>query len=431
MQEEMLQMSKKELDRSQVMRMVVEGQIKQKDAAKRLGLRSTRQIRRLVKEYRRHGPKGMVSKRRGKPGNHRINAELLVRAKALLEERYADFGPTLAHEQLSEAHTLSMSVETVRKYQIEWGLWQPKSRKHKRAFQLRERRPCFGELIQIDGSPHDWFEGRAPGCTLIVFIDDATGRLLYLRFVPAETTEAYMEGLRHYLGHYGRPVSLYSDRHSIFRVNTGDSDELTQFGRAVKTLDIEPIHARTPQAKGRVERANSTLQDRLVKKMRLANVSSMDEGNASLASYMEDHNRRFAKQPASQRDAHRQVLHSDEELNLILSIHSRRKMSKNLTLQYRNTLYQLKIKGIGYAMRGAWATVCEDSFGTVTILYKGRRLDYSTFNLGQIPPPIADEKTINRHVDLAIQAQQKQIRWKPAPDHPWRRYPNKQPPISS
>jgi len=431
MQEEMLQMSKKELDRLQVIRMAVEGQIKQKEAAKRLGLKSTRQVRRLVKEYRRHGAKGMVSKHRGKRGNHRINDETLLQARALLEERYADFGPTLAHEQLNEVHNLQMSVETVRKYQIEWGLWQPKLRRHKRAFQMRERRSCFGELIQIDGSPHDWFEGRAPGCTLIVFIDDATGRLLYLRFVPAETTEAYMEGLRCYLGHYGRPVSLYSDRHSIFRANTAHSDELTQFGRALKTLDIEAIHARTPQAKGRVERANQTLQDRLVKKMRLSDVSSMDEGNAFLGAYMEDHNRRFAKQPASQTDAHRQVLHSDEQLNLILSIHSRRKMSKNLTLQYRNTLYQIKIKGIGYAMQGAWATICEDFNGNVTLLYKGRQLAYSTFKLGDNPPPIADEKTINQHVDLAIQTQHKQTRWKPAPDHPWRQYPNNQTPISS
>ncbi len=431
MQEEMLQMSRKELDRLEVMRMVVEGQIKQSEAAKRLGLESTRQIRRLVKEYQRHGPKGLVSKQRGKPGNHRINDEILWQARGLLEERYLDFGPTLAHEQLTEVHNLLMSVETVRKYQIEWNLWQPKSRKHKRAFQLRERRPCFGELIQIDGSPHDWFEGRAPECTLIVFIDDATGRLLYLQFVPAETTEAYMEGLRYYLRHYGRPVSLYSDRHSIFRSNTGDSDELTQFGRVLKTLDIEAIHARTPQAKGRVERANQTLQDRLVKKMRLAHINSMGEGNGFLASYLEDYNRRFAKQPASDQDAHRQLLHSEEEMNLILSIHSRRKMSKNLTLQYRNTLYQIKIKGIGYAMRGAWATICQDFNGNVAILYKGRQLQYSTFKLGEKPSAIADEKTINRHVDQAIQVQQKQTPWKPAPDHPWRRFPNKQTTISS
>ena len=431
MQEELLLMSRKELDRSGVIRMVVEKRIRQKEAARCLGLKSTRQIRRLVKEYRRHGPKGLASKHRGKPGNHRLNDEALAQARALLEERYPDFGPTLAHEQLTEIHGLSMSVETVRKYQIEWGLWQPKSRKHKRAFQMRERRPCLGQLVQIDGSPHDWFEGRAVSCTLIVFIDDATSRLLYLRFVPAETTEAYMEGLRCYLGRYGRPVSFYSDRHGIFRVNTGDNDALTQFGRALKTLDIEAIHARTPQAKGRVERANQTLQDRLVKKMRLAEISNMDEGNAFLDAFMADYNSRFAKQPSSDRDAHRRVLHSDEEMNLILSIHSRRKMSKNLTLQYCNTLYQVKTKAISSAMRGAWATVCEDFNGNVVILYKGRRLEYSTFKLGEKPPAIADEKTINRHVDQAIQAQQKQTAWKPAPDNPWKRCPDRQAVIST
>jgi len=426
MQKEMLLMSRKALDRSGVIRMVVEKRIKQKEAARRLGLKSTRQIRRLVKEYCRDGPKGLVSKHCGKPSNHRLTDETLAQTRALLAERYSDFGPTLAHEQLTEAHNLLMSVETVRKYQTEWGFWQPKSRKQQRAFQLRERRPCFGELVQIDGSPHDWFEGRASSCTLIVFIDDATSRLLYLRFVPTETTEAYMDGLRYCLGRYGRPGSFYSDRHSIFRVNTGDTDDLTQFGRVLKTFDIEAIHARTPQAKGRVERANQTLQDRLTKKMRLAGINSMKEGNAFLASYMEDYNRRFAKQPASNKDVHRQVLHNAQELDLILSLHSRRKMSKNLTLQYNNILYQVKTKTLGYAMRGAWVTVCEHFNGQMTILYKGRGLEYSTFKLGEKPPAIADEKTINRHVDQAIQDQQKRTPWKPAPDHPWKQYPQRQ-----
>jgi hypothetical protein len=301
-------------------------------------------------------------------------------------------------------------------------LWHPKSKKHKCEHQIRERRPCFGEMIQIDGSPHDWLEGRASKCTLIVFIDDATSRLLEMRFFPSETTEAYMGCLKRYLIRFGRPVSFYSDKHSVFRINQEDTEsgeQLTQFGRALKTLDIEAIHANTPQAKGRVERANQTLQDRLIKEMRLAGISSMEEGNAFLVSYIEKHNRKFAVEPASDADAHRPVLHNHQELDLILSIHSRRKLSKNLTLQYNNTLYQIKIKSIGYAMRGATATVCEDFQGNVTLLYKGKTLIYETWKRGDAPPAIKDSKEINQAVAQAISQQSQRKAWKPAPDHPW------------
>jgi len=302
------------------------------------------------------------------------------------------------------------------------GLWQPKAKKQQRAFQMRPRRPRVGELIQIDGSPHDWFEGRAPTCTLIVFIDDASGRLMELRFVPAETTEAYMTCLRHYLERYGRPVALYSDKHSIFRVNIEDAKsgkQFTQFSRALKSLDIDCIHANTPQAKGRVERANQTLQDRLVKDMRLACISSMEEGNAFLQAWMEKYNRKFAVQPASNEDAHRPVLHNEQELDLIFSIHSQRKLSKNLTLQYNNVLYQIKTRAIGYAMRGATVTVCENFQGKVSILYNGQLLQWEQFERGDAPPPVVDAKNINQVIDQAIQRQAKP--WKPKPDHPWRK----------
>src|SRR6202163_4113762 len=184
--------------------------------------------------------------------------------------------------------------------QISLGEWKPKARRARRVFQLRERRPRFGELIQIDGSPHDWFEGRGPRCTLIVFIDDASGRLTALQFAPAETTHAYLAALKTHVLAHGCPLAFYSDRHGIFRINAKDAvsgDGKTEFGRVAERVGIEPIHALTPQAKGRVERANQTLQDRLVKEMRLRNICSMEAANRFSTTFIEMHNKRFAVPP--------------------------------------------------------------------------------------------------------------------------------------
>jgi len=422
MKADILLMSKKEQDRSEVIRLHIEGYIKQKDAGKRLGL-SSRQVRRLAAVYRQRGVAGMIHGGRGKASNRKIRSDVRQRAMDIVRQHYPDFGPTFAHEKLTEEHGFSFSVETLRQWMISDGLWSSKNKKHKSVHQMREPRPQVGEMVQIDGSPHDWFEGRAPKCTLIVFIDDATSRLAELRFFPSETTEAYMSCLRSYLERYGRPAALYSDKHSVFRVNQEDAEsgeQLTQFGRALKTLDIEGIQANTPQAKGRVERANKTLQDRLIKEMRLAGVSGIEAGNAFLATYMKNHNDKFARQAASETDAHRPVLHNENELNFGFSIHTNRKLSKNLTTQYHNTLYQIKTKGIGYAMRGANVTVCEDFKGNVSILYKGRALNYETFKRGEKPPAIEDDKTINNAVDKAIEKQKARSSYKPSINHPWR-----------
>lgn len=421
MKAELLHMSQREQSRSEVMRLYAEGYIKQKEAARRMGL-STRQVRRIARDYRQHGCKALVHGSRGRVSNRKIREETKQQALALVKQHYPDFGPTFAAEKLSEEHRITVSVETLRQWMIEAGLWSPKNKKHQRHHPMRDRRPRVGELVQIDGSPHDWFEGRAPKCTLIVFIDDATSQLLDLQFYPAETTQAYMASLRRYLKRYGRPVALYSDRHSVFTVNKEDAvsgEQLTQFGRALKTLDIEGIPANSPQAKGRVERANQTLQDRLIKEMRLAGVSNMEEGNALLSAYMEKHNSKFAVKPASDEDAHRPLLHRDNELDLIFSIHHRRKLSKNLSLQYNNTVYHIHIKGIGYAMRGATVTVCESFDGTVTLLCNGKEQPYTTYKRGEKPQPVADDKTINQAVDQAI-IKQKAER-KPRLDHPWRK----------
>src|SRR4030066_3584 len=208
---------------------------------------------------------------------------------------------------------------------------------------MRERRACFGELVQIDGSDHAWFEQRGPEGTLLVSIDDATGKLLELWFVPDETFFAYCEASRQYFERYGKPVAFYSDKHGIFRVNqeqtVGLGSGLTQFGRAMQELDIQIICANTPQAKGRVERANQTLQDRLVKELRLRGISDMDNANAFLPEFREDFNQRFAVQPRSTHDAHR-PLSAHDNLAHILTWQETRKLTKNLTLQFQKVVYQ-------------------------------------------------------------------------------------------
>lgn len=416
-------MSKKELDRLELVEHVVSKRLTQDQAGRSLCI-STRQVRRLVFRYRREGKIGLISRRRGRPANNRLAREICDQAIALVRKNYHDFGPTFASEKLEQLHGLRISRETLRKLMISEEIWKVRRKKQKRVFQMRDRRSRFGELVQIDGSPHDWFEGRSEPCTLLVFIDDATSTLLYLRFVRAETTEAYMEGLQSYLQSYGRPASFYSDRHSIFRINTEEpisGNGLTQFGRALETLDIEGIHAHTPQAKGRVERSNQTLQDRLIKEMRLRKISNIAEGNEFLGEYMQAHNERFAVVAHSAENAHRKVLHSEREIELILANQKQRKLSKNLICQYENTIYQISSPRQKYTLRNAQVTVCELSSGEVAILHKGKELNYTAFQKGTRPSALEDEKSINNRVDAACKAQSRRKKWTPKADHPWRK----------
>jgi transposase len=415
-------LSHRELDRVGVIEGVAAGRVRQREAAEQLAL-SVRQVKRLVRRYCEQGAAGLVSRRRGRPSNHRLRKSLRAQALSLVRSRYADFGPTLAHEKLTEVHGLQLSVETLRQLMIEDGLWQPKRRRRRPVFQLRERRPRRGELVQIDGSPHDWFEGRGQPCTLLVFIDDATGVLGQARFAPSETTQAYMQALEDYMRAHGRPVALYSDRHSIFRLTQkecANGRTLTQFGRALKALEIEAIHAHTPQAKGRVERANKTLQDRLVKEMRLAGISDIDAANAFLPGFLADYNRRFARPPKHAEDAHRPLHHSTEELDRILCLQHTRRLSKSLSMQFQNILYHVQSRGGGYHLRGAQITVCEHVDGRITLLRQDRSLAYTTYAKGERPAPVEDEKTVNQCVDQTLARQAPPH--KPKPDHPWRRY---------
>jgi transposase len=407
-------MSKKELSRLEVMKRLEEKSLKQKAAAAMLGI-SVRHVKRLLRAYRRSGARGLISKRRGKISNNRLKTEVKQQVIDLIHSRYHDFGPTLAQEKLSEVHGLKLSVETVRQLMIAEGIWKARRAKRVEVHQMRERRACLGELVQLDGSPHRWFEERAPGCTLLVFIDDATGRLMELYFTPSETTFSYFAASRRYISRYGKPVALYSDRNSIFRLihkNALTGDGMTQFGRAMKALDIEIICANSPQAKGRVERAIQTLQDRLVKELRLRGIASLAAANQYAPEFMADFNARFAVQPRSSHNAHRPLL-PGEHLDLIFTRQELRTLSKNLTLQYNKVVYQIQTSRPTYALRKAQVTVCEDPNGQISILYKGQPLDYTVFHQQQRQAEVVDSKSIDANLNKP---------YKPAKDHPWRTY---------
>lgn len=371
-------MSQRELSRLEVFQQLLAKRLRQRQAAELLGL-SVRQIIRLAQAFRREGASALCSKRRGRPSNNRLAPEVLSAARALLRERYYDFGPTLAHEKLVEAHGLRLSVESVRRLMIGEGLWRERRARQVVIHQLRERRAAYGELVQLDGSPHDWLEGRAERCVLLNFVDDATSRLMHLRFVECESTFNYFAAVGAYLAEHGKPRAFYSDKLGVFRVNMPNpvsGTGLTQFGRAMKELEIELLCAHSPQAKGRVERANQTLQDRLVKELRLRGISSAAEANAYLPEFIKHYNRRFSVAPRSAEDAHR-PLAAGEDLGRILSWCEQRVLSKNLTLSYDGRVYQIKTSRAAYTMRGARVEVRETAAGAVRIEYKGRALPFA------------------------------------------------------
>jgi len=416
--EKYLTMSAKELNRLEVMQRLEEKRLKQKEAAEMLGV-TVRQIKRLLSKYRKDGGSGLVSQRRGKPSNNQLRAEDKQKGLDLLKGKYKGFGPTLAHEKLVEVEGLKIGKESIRQMMIAEGLWKARRERKVTVHQMRERRACFGELVQIDGSPHAWFEERGPACTLLVTIDDATGKLGELLFAEQESFHSYGALAKTYFERYGKPVAFYSDKHGIFRVNqpgVGSGDAVTQFGRAMQDLSIQILCANTPQAKGRVERANQTLQDRLVKEMRLRGISSLEHGNAYLPEFIEDFNQRFCVPPRSTHDAHR-PLTSLENLAHILAWQEPRAVSKNLTVQFKKVVYQIKTDRPAYALRNAQVTICEDAAGQVTILYKSKPLEFTIFHKQEHQAEVVDSKDIDRVIDT------QRFAHTPAPNHPWRHMP--------
>ncbi len=377
---ETITMSRQELDRVRIIQRVLDKRLSQRAAAQALGI-GPRQVRRCCRALQRDGPEALTSRRRGRRSNRRLPDHVRDQALALVRERYPDFGPTFAHEKLTELHGMTMSVETLRGWMVANGLWLTRAQRRPRAQQPRRRRPSRGELVQIDGSDHHWFEDRAERCTLLVFIDDATSELMELRFAESESAFSYFAALRGYVQKHGCPIALYSDKASVFRVTrqeaAGGAGE-TQFARALAELNISNIFANSPAAKGRVERANSTLQDRMVKELRLAGISDMEAANAWLPGFIADHNRRFARTPADPNDSHR-PLRDDDDLDRILTWREKRKVTKNLTLRFRRVLYLLDKTEFAHTAIGHRIDVDEREDGAVAFWFRGRQLAATAF----------------------------------------------------
>jgi transposase len=402
----LLAMSASERERSHVMRALKKGLLGQREAAERLGL-SVRQVKRVLRRWRAEGDAGLVSRQRGRVSPRRLDGAKRTRIEELLWAKYPDFGATLAAEKLSEREAIEVSRETVRRIQIALGLARARRRRGGRVHGPRERRPRFGELIQIDGSPHDWFEGRGPRCTLIVFIDDATNCLTALQFAPAETTKAYLAALRAHVLAHGVPLAFYSDRHGIFRVNAKEAasgDGLTEFGRVAERLRVELIQATTPQAKGRVERANQTLQDRLIKEMRLAGVCDIAGAQAFAEGFIALWNAKFARPPLQIVDAHRPWMQGAHTLDEALARREQRTLSKALTFSAGGKLYCVKTDGPGTALRGARVTLLHFQDGGMRIDYKNRSLPYTHFKTNPGPDPAQDEKTLDARMAEIVAA---------------------------
>lgn len=378
-------MSIKETERITILDNLIAKRIKQKHASKQLGI-SIRQIRRMVKRYKQEGVAGLIHKSRGHVGNRAIKLEKREQIIALLKQQYPDFGPTFAAEKLAERDNVIVSRETVRQLMMTEQLWKAKQKKHETIHTYRERRSCVGELVQLDGSPHKWFEDRGDPCTLIAFIDDATSRIMDGAFMDYEGTFTLFATTQHYLQMYGKPLSLYVDKHSTYRINRQATieEELkdflpqSQFGRAMDQLRIEVIFANSSQAKGRVERLFETLQDRLVKELRLAGISTKEEATRYFRKiYIPKHNARFAILPKDSVNAHRLLLPTDD-LSRIFTVQTNRVVTKSLVVQYKNTRYQLDTTGAhNYLLQKQHILVEENSVGKLVFRYKDKPISYT------------------------------------------------------
>jgi hypothetical protein len=386
MREERIAMSRWERDVVKVMAPVLTGHRTQVEASRLLGL-STRQVRRIGLKLRSGGDGAMVHTLRGRPSNRRLSKAFRQKVLSAYRAELMGFGPTFAAEKLAE-RGLGVSARTLREWLVVEGLWQ-RQRRRDRHRSRRERRACFGELVQADGSHHDWLEGRGESMVLLVMIDDATSRMV-ARFYPAETTEGYMDLLKRYLRKHRRMVALYTDHDSVFVAEDAQGQPvLTQFGRALEELGIQLILAGSPQAKGRVERSHGTTQDRLVKELRLAKATTLQQANEVLErGFLPWFNRSKTVRPASPNNAHR-PLHPSMSLSGILSIQERRKVCNDYTIRLDGRTYQLLPPALP-GLRGGWVTVEKRFDGSLHLRFKGKYLKHKACPLptpsGALPP---------------------------------------------
>jgi hypothetical protein len=406
-EEDRIIMSQKESNRLYVIRQALDKTITQDQAAEILGL-TDRQVRRIAKSVTREGDGGVCHKSRGKRSHNRIADTIKDKAVTLCRERYKEFGPTHASEKLLSVHKIRVSVETLRGWFQEEHL-PYKSRKKRPHRQWRERKAHRGEMVQMDGSHHDWFEGRAPICVLMGYIDDATSEL-YARFYEYEGTLPAMDGFKRYIKRYGLPQSVYLDRHATYKSTAKQTIEeelndiapLSHFEKSLAELGVEVIHAYSPQAKGRIERVFGTLQDRLVKEMRLACVKSIEEGNLFLDAYLPEFNRRFAVKASQRTDFHRPVVNK-RALDTILAIKSARALRNDFTVAHNKKLYQIKSN-----IRTKKVIVEERTDGTMRILHNGQKLSHQEI----VVRPVRAERTTKRLNLVHVR--------RPLESHPWK-----------
>jgi transposase len=397
-EQEQLRLGTRERDRLKILHEVEQGHLKQREAALQLGM-SERGFRKLLARYRSKGDRGVVHGLRGCRSNRRLERRLAARAVALVGAHYRDFGPTLAAEYLAEQHGVEISRETLRRLLAQAGLWEPQPRKLPEVHQWRPRRSCTGELVQWDTSVHAWLEQRGPGkMYLIAGIDDATSRL-FARFVPADSSEQHMRVLWAYLEGYGRPRALYTDRASVFQPTLapgwqeqepGPKTE-TQMGRALRELGIEWIAAHSPQAKGRVERCFGTLQNRLVKALRLARIKTLEEANRYLVErFLPEWNERFTVIPAQEMDAHR-PLEGQPELASVLARVESRKVGNDYTVPWNGQKWQIPKEAVSVGLRGRSIRIEQRLEGTMMARIEGK-----FFTLSVCPEPLLRSKPAAR-----------------------------------
>jgi len=408
---DIIMIRQKELKRLHVIHKVIEGVLTQVEAAGILSL-SERQIGRIVKRIREEGDKGIQHRSRGKESNRRLPKKLIERVVWLYQNKYQGFGPTLTAEKLFELEGIHVSKETVRMYLLEAGQWQ-KSRKVRTHRQWRERKDHCGEMVQMDGSHHDWFEGRRSKCVLMGYIDDATGRI-FCRFYEYEGTIPAMDSFKRYIRKYGIAMSVYFDKHTTYKSTSEPSIEdeingtepLSEFGRALTELGVQIIHAHSPQGKGRIERLFKTLQDRLVKDMTIRGIITIEEANKFLETYMTFHNKRFAFKPKEQNDLHREV---PKGLNLdkILCIRTERALRNDCTIAHNGKLYQIQ-----EAVKSKKVLVEERVNGRMLITHNDDSLQFKEITIR----PEKHKKPLKLR---------KKTLYKPLSDHPWRKLNDK------
>lgn len=413
-------MSTKELDRSTMLQRVANKTLSQKAAAQSLNI-TDRQLRRLMVKYLAKGTAGLTNQARGKPSNHRLSQTVKDQAIELVRTKYPDFGPTFAAEKLAQLDDIKLGVETLRGLMVAAGIWHTKQRKATHRLR-RERRACYGDMEQFDGCHHDWFEGRLPDgawATLLASRDDANNTVR-AQFLDYEGTVPVIIYWRDYFVAYGKPTSIYLDRHSTYKVNSksaiDDKAMVSQFERAMKQLAIEVIHANSPQAKGRIENLFGTLQDRLVKELRLAGISDITAANVFLQEvFLPAYNTRFCVTPASEADVHR-PLSPEEDLAAILSVRSTRYVNKDFTIRFKNQWLQLTKVQPTLVLPGHQVLIEQRLDNSLHVRLKDWYLHYE---LLKAKPTETQKPPIALAGDQALE---QRTPTSPSPTHPWRNF---------